>query len=123
MSRENVETVRRLYRAMDAHFDTIAEFAHHDAEWIHDRRVGEGPVRGLENVIRFITEQDEMLAELRVEPERFWETGKRVLVFVHTAGRGRTSDAPFRATSRCRAQSEPHPNTDRRPSHGGAMTV
>jgi ketosteroid isomerase-like protein len=46
-------------------------------------------------VIRFFTEQDEMLAELRAEPERFWETGNKVLVFVHTTGRGRASDAPF----------------------------
>ena len=96
MSQENVEIVRRLYRAMDARdFDTIAELAHHDAEWIHDRRVGEGPVRGLENVIRFFTEQDEMLVELRAEPGRFWETGNKVLVFVHTTGRGRASDSPF----------------------------
>jgi uncharacterized protein len=96
MSQENVKIVRRLYRAMNAwDFDTIAELAHDDTEWIHDRRVGEGPVRGLENVIRFFTEQDEMLAELRAEPERFWETRTKVLVFVHVTGRGRASDAPF----------------------------
>ena len=96
MSEENLEIVRRLYRAFDARdFDRIAELAHHDAEWIPDRRVMEGPVRGVENVIRFFTEQDEMLAELRVEPERFWGTGNKVLVFVHATGRGRASDAPF----------------------------
>ena len=50
MSQENVEIVRRLYRAFDARdFATIAELAHHDAEWISDPRVGDGPVRGLEN--------------------------------------------------------------------------
>jgi ketosteroid isomerase-like protein len=75
MSQDDVEIVRRLYRALNARdFETIAELAHHDAEWIPDWRVGEGPVRGLENVIRFFTEQGEMLAEVRVEPERFWET-------------------------------------------------
>ena len=96
MSQENVEVVRRLYRAMDARdFDAIAELAHHDAEWINDRRVGEGPVRGLDNVIAFFTEQDEMFDELRAEPERFWETGTKVLVFVHQTGRGRASGAPF----------------------------
>jgi ketosteroid isomerase-like protein len=97
MSAENVEIVRRLYRAMEARdLDAIAELAHRDAEWISDRRVGERPVRGLENVIRFFSEQDEMLADLHAEPERLWETDNdKVLVFVHTTGRGRASDAPF----------------------------
>ena len=96
MSEENVEIVRRLYGAMDARdFDTIAVLAHHDAEWIHDRRVGEGPVRGLENVIRFFADQDEMLAELRVEPERFWETGNRSSSSSTRPAGGRASDAPF----------------------------
>ena len=36
-----------------------------------------------------------MLAELRAEPEHFWETGDKILVFVHLTGRGRASDAPF----------------------------
>jgi ketosteroid isomerase-like protein len=96
MSQDNVEIVRRLYRALNARdFETIAELAHQDAEWIPDWRVGEGPVRGVENVIRFFTEQGEMLAEVRVEPEHFWETGNKVVVFVHATGRGRASDAPF----------------------------
>ena len=90
MSQENLEIVRGLYRAMEVRdFDAMAELAHPDAEWISDRRVGEGPVRGLENAIRFFTEQDEMLADLRAEPERFWETANKVLVFVRVTGRGR----------------------------------
>jgi ketosteroid isomerase-like protein len=46
-------------------------------------------------VIWFFSEQDEVLAELRAEPERFWTTGNKVLVFLHVTGRGRASDAPF----------------------------
>jgi ketosteroid isomerase-like protein len=96
MSEENVEIVRRVYRAFEARdFDALATLAHNDAEWIPDWRVGKGPLRGLENVVRFFREQDEMVAEFRVEPERFWETGDKVLVFVHATGRGRASDAPF----------------------------
>jgi ketosteroid isomerase-like protein len=96
MSEENVEIIRRLYEAMEARdFDAIAELAHRDAEWIHDRRVGLDPARGLESIIRYFSEQDEMFTELRAEPERFWEAGERVLVFLHVTGRGRGSDAPF----------------------------
>ena len=96
MSQENVEIVRHLYRAIDAlDFEAGAELAHPDAEWIPDSRVGEGPVRGREDVIRFFTDRAEMFGELRTEAERFWDVGDRVLVFVRVAGRGRASDAPF----------------------------
>lgn len=96
MSEQNVEVVRRLYRAMDARdLDAIAELAHRQTEWISDPRVGGDPIRGLENVTRFFVEQDEMLADLRAEPQRFRETRDKVLVFVHLTGRGRASGAPF----------------------------
>jgi len=96
MPEENVEVVRRLYRAMDARdLDAIAELAHRHTEWISDPRVGGDPIRGLEDVTRFFVEQDEMLADLRAEPERFRATGAGVLVFVRLTGRGRASDAPF----------------------------
>jgi ketosteroid isomerase-like protein len=96
MSEENMEIVRRLYRAMDARdVEAAAELAHPDTEWIPDRRVGEGPVRGRENVIRFFTDRAEMFDEFRVETERFWETDDRVLVFVRVTGRGAASGATF----------------------------
>ena len=96
MSQGNVEIVRGLYRAVETrNFDAITKVAHPDAEWISDWRLGERPIRGLENVIRFFDDQWEMLSDLRVEPERFWETEDRVLVFVHVTGRGRASKAPF----------------------------
>ena len=96
MSQENLEVVRGLYRAMETrNFDAITKVAHPDAEWISDWRVGESPIRGLENVIRFFDDQAEMFADLRAEPERLWETEDRVLVFIHVTGRGRASDAPF----------------------------
>ena len=96
MSQENVEIVRRLYRAMEVrNLGEVARLVDRDAEWINDRRVGGGPVRGLENVNCFFTEQEDMLADLRAQPERFWETADKVLVFVQVTGRGRLSDAPF----------------------------
>ena len=96
MSEENVEIVRRLYEAMNAgELEATSELIHPDAEWIPDSRVGEGPVRGRENVIRFFTDRAEMFDEFRTEPERFWETGDKILVFVRVTGRGGASGAEF----------------------------
>lgn len=75
--------------------ETVAELAHPDVEWIPDSRVGEGPVRGRDNVIRFFADRAEMFGELRTEAERFWGKDDRVLVFVRVTGRGQASDAGF----------------------------
>jgi ketosteroid isomerase-like protein len=92
----NTEIVRRLYRAMDRR-DTAAaaDLAHADAEWIPDRRVGEGPVRGRDNVLRFFLDRAEMFGDLRTELERVWEKDDRVLAFIHVTGEGRASGAGF----------------------------
>jgi uncharacterized protein len=96
MSEDNVEIVRRLYRAMNARdVDAVAKLAHHDMEWIHDRRMGQGPVRGVENVIRYFSDEAEMFSEARIEPEGFRDTDDKVLALLHVTGRGRASDAPF----------------------------
>src|SRR5918994_3567705 len=96
MSRENVEIVRRLYQAMDEREPgAFAELVHPDAEWIPDRRVGEGPIRGRENIIRFFTDRAEMFGEIRMEGERFWDKEDRVLVFLHVTGSGQASGAGF----------------------------
>ena len=96
MSEENVEIVRRLYKAMDARdVEAAAELAHPDAEWIPDSRVGQGPIRGRENIIQFFTDRAEMFDEFRTEAERFWETDDRVLAFVRVTGSGGASGATF----------------------------
>jgi ketosteroid isomerase-like protein len=57
MSQENVEIVRQLYSAMNARdVEAFAELADPDVEWIPDSRVGQGPVRGRENIVRFFME-------------------------------------------------------------------
>jgi uncharacterized protein len=96
MSQENVETVRRLYRAMDARdVDAVTEIAHPDAEWIPDRRIGEGPIRGREEVIRFFTDRVSVFGELSTEIERLWDRGDQVLAFIRVTGRGEASGAGF----------------------------
>jgi uncharacterized protein len=96
MPGENVDVVRRLYEAMNARdVEAAAELAHPDAEWIPDARVGQGPIRGRENVVDFFMDRAEMFGALEVEVERFWSTGDLVLAFVRVAGRGDASRAGF----------------------------
>jgi ketosteroid isomerase-like protein len=96
MSEKNVEVIRRLYRAMDARdLQTFAELTHPALEWIPDERVGEGPVRGRENVIRFFSGRAEIFEDLRTETEAFWEADDRVVAFVRVTGLGTGSGAGF----------------------------
>jgi ketosteroid isomerase-like protein len=96
MSQENVEIIRSSYEAANRRdWDAAFRDLSPDVEWIPDSRVGEGPVRGREKVIRFFTERAEMFDELRTEPERFWEKDDRVVVFLRVTGRGGASGAGF----------------------------
>lgn len=96
MSQKNAEVIRRLYQAMDTRdTEAVADLAHPDVEWIPDERVGEGPVRGLENVMRFFSDRAEMFEDLRTETERLWEADDQVLAFVRVTGLGTGSGAKF----------------------------
>jgi ketosteroid isomerase-like protein len=96
MSQSSLETVQRLYEAMNARDPARAvELAYPDAEWIPDSRVLEGAIRGRDNVIRFFMDRAEMFQHLHVEVERCWEQDDRVLVFLRVTGRGEASAADF----------------------------
>jgi uncharacterized protein len=96
MSEENREVIRRLYRAMDGRdVEAVTELADPDLEWIPDARVGEGPVRGREQVIRFFEDRAQMFGEIRTEIERLWDTGDQVLAFIRISGSGQSSGAGF----------------------------
>jgi uncharacterized protein len=96
MSEENLELIRRLYRAMDARdVEAAAELSDPALEWIPDRRVGEGPVSGRKQVIRFFEDRAAMFGEIRTEIERLWDSGDKVLAFIRLRGVGRSSGAGF----------------------------
>ena len=96
MSQENVEVVRRAYVAMGAgNLDSVIELAVPDLEWIPDRRVGEGPIRGREQVIEFFNDRASVFGELDYEIERSWEQDDQVLVFLRVTGSGTASGAGF----------------------------
>ena len=100
MSEENVEVVRRMYRAMEAgDYEAADQLADPSIEWIPDRqRVGEGPVRGRKNVRRFFRDRAETFTQSRWEMERVWVTDDQVLVFLRASGVGKSRlDAYFAA--------------------------
>ena len=96
MSQQNVELVHRLYRAMDARdVKAIEELADPDMEWISDPRVGGGPVRGRDEVLKFFLERAEMFGEISTEVERVLEADDKVLAFIRVSGQGAASGAGF----------------------------
>jgi len=96
MTEGNLEVVRSLYEAMEARdLEAGARLTHPDAVWVPDRRVGQEPVRGRENVIRFFTERADMFGEIHTEVERLEAVDDRVLAFIRVSGRGDASGAGF----------------------------
>jgi len=96
MTEGNLEVVRRLYEAMAARdLEASARLTHPDAVWVPDTRVGQEPVRGRENVIRFFTDRADMFGEIHTEVERLEAVDDTVLAFIRVRGRGEASGAGF----------------------------
>jgi len=93
VSRENVEIVRRGYRAWNAgETDEIVEALSPKVEWRgHSQLPEPGPVHGREAVGGWIQRLTEAWSELSAEPVEFVDSGDSVVVLVRMAGRGRGS--------------------------------
>jgi ketosteroid isomerase-like protein len=96
MSQENVEVVRRLYslRADAAgivrgDFDEVfLDYMHPDVEVVPPSTYPDADIayRGREGVRNWFRQMDEVWDDWRVEPERFFDAGTRVVVFVRVSG-------------------------------------
>jgi ketosteroid isomerase-like protein len=96
MSEENLEVIRRVYRAMDARdLEALAELGDPDVMWIADESVGERPVHGREQVVSYFQERAEMFGEINTEIERLSDAGDKVIAFLHVTGSGVSSGAGF----------------------------
>jgi len=96
MSHENVEMVRKAYEEnMDRRVALFAEHADSDLEWVPDGRVGEGPIRGRDEVLEFFVDRASVFGEMEVEVEQTWDLGQQVLVFIRVRGSGSASSAGF----------------------------
>ncbi len=95
MSQENVEIVRRMYEFWSGgDWERMAELVDPDVEQ-HGTvgGLGEGHIsRGVDEIRqRFEAEDNEVWEEHRIEPVRFIDAGKRVVVIQHEYQRGRGS--------------------------------
>jgi ketosteroid isomerase-like protein len=92
MSQENVEIVRRLSEAFNQGNLAIPELIDQDFEWIPDERftLAAGPIRGRENVQRYLEDLIEAM-HFQVELEELFDRGDQVLAFTHVRGRGDAS--------------------------------
>jgi ketosteroid isomerase-like protein len=108
MSHENVELVRRMYEATpgldpdpaaDREFldRMFRDFFDADLSWSLPPEYPEGArlARGREGIRAFIAMLREAWSEWRFVPERFFDAGDRVLVFVHVVAVGRESGVPI----------------------------
>jgi ketosteroid isomerase-like protein len=95
MSQENVELARQCYEAVNRRdFDTLLRMCDPAVVFEPPERAPyAGTYRGVDAVRELLQSLSEVW-DLRWEPERFFETGDRLVVFVDMAVRGRASNAP-----------------------------
>lgn len=92
---ERVELVKRLYGAINRRdFDGGFELVDPEFEWrVPDRAIFPGTYRGREEIERLINAQLEVFDEFEIEPEKYFERGEDVVVFVRQRARGGASGA------------------------------
>src|SRR4051812_4143952 len=95
MSQDNVETIRSGYESFNrGDYETTFEMLDPAIEWQPaDRTPFAGTYQGREAVRRLLESWLEAFDDLRWEPEDFFDTGNRVVVFVRQTSRGRQSGA------------------------------
>ncbi len=89
---ENVKVVRRSVAAYNrGDLDAVRELNHPDVEvdWSASRGLEAGVYRGREDVVRFHRSFLDTFQEVRIEPDRFIESGDSVIVpnLAHVRGR------------------------------------
>ena len=97
MSQENVEIVRRAYEAGIAPAVTSTLSSRHSTpvSSVHlpEGGLNVGTRRGHEEMRRLMEGFLEVWDDLRMEPERFFDVGDQVVVFVRVRGTGKGSGA------------------------------
>jgi uncharacterized protein len=96
VSQENVETVRRLYRAVNSvGLQAVVEFAHPDMEAVLPPYWPDAStVRGVGLIQEVARQWVETFESFEVDPERFLDAGPdRVIAYVRDRGRIKGSDA------------------------------
>jgi ketosteroid isomerase-like protein len=92
MSEENVEIIRAAYEPLSrGDWDAVFRNLHTDFV-VTTQRAG-GPYRGRNEVQTFVEDQRAPFEDLRMEPEKVFEAGDLVVVYVKMRGQPRGSSA------------------------------
>jgi ketosteroid isomerase-like protein len=97
MSRKRVEWLRQGYEAFNASKQASVRGLTSDVMLVEpdDDVLGEGVSRGHEAWIRHLRKWTDTWDEFRIEPEKFFDSGDRTLVFVRLRGRAHASGVPL----------------------------
>jgi ketosteroid isomerase-like protein len=93
MSRQNVEVVRREYRAFARRdWAALGEIWHPEIEY--EVLMGAGTFRGIDQITQFFDSYSELYSDFRVEAEEIVDAGEHVVAIERLSGRGlKGSDA------------------------------
>ena|SRR5687768_15878799 len=99
MSQENVEVVRRGYEAFDSgDLESALALFDPDVEVLMAEEAGgvslldlSKTYRGVEGVIAFLRQMSEAWGEVRWVPERYFDAGDEVVVFIRLIAKGKGS--------------------------------
>jgi ketosteroid isomerase-like protein len=92
MSQKNIETLRRGVEAFNsADIGRILAFAHPDFEAIVPPELSAEPdtYRGHDGVRRYFESFQDVMEEIRFEPERFWDVGESIVVVMRVTAKGK----------------------------------
>ena len=99
MSEKNVETLRRGYEALNrGDVEAVLQMCDPDIECeLPEGGITAGTLRGHQALKGFLEGWIESFEVFRLDPERFFDSDDRVVVFLHTSGRGRGSGLEMNA--------------------------
>jgi uncharacterized protein len=97
MSQQNIETLRQGFEAFNSgDLGRILAFAHPDfvAEVPPELSPEPDTYRGHDGIRRYFQSFQDVMDEIRFQPERFWDVGPSVVVTVRLTAKGRQTAIP-----------------------------
>jgi ketosteroid isomerase-like protein len=97
MSRENEQIVRQAFEAFNSEdIERILALTHADFEAVVPPELSAEPdtYRGHDGIRRYFESFQFAMAEIRFQPQRFWEVGQSVVVVATVRARGRQTGIP-----------------------------
>jgi ketosteroid isomerase-like protein len=93
MSLENVAAAKRIYESRNrGDVDAVLAECDSEVEWhTHLATLGGQPIKGHDEVRRYMASLQEDWESFRQEPEEFFDAGDKVVAFIQTYARGRAS--------------------------------